>query len=120
MASTRAFVFRLDGAAPGGHDLFLVIPDRGDAPPLERRLAQVGTGFGFAPAADEVFEVVDDQRRGLDAVLDAVGEHTLYLGDPALVSDGATRGLELLTPPDSVAISATVAVITAVWGQRAS
>lgn len=121
MRPTRAFAFRLEAFTAEGHDLYLVIPDRGDAPPLERPSVRVGAGFAFVQDPAELIQIVDAERRGL-ACASAHPETrgmAICAGDPALEPDAATLGLDVVAPPPGATRTATVAALTAAWGQRA-
>lgn len=116
--SRRCFVYRADDLIHGRH-IYLVIPDRGEAPALERPLRIFNGTHVFVFTPEELVEIVDEQERGLAAVLD-VATLPLCIGDPALAEEGARHGLELAVPSPSVVRTATAGLLAGVWGRQAA
>jgi hypothetical protein len=107
------FVFRADGVYRGQDDVYVVVADRGDAPPIARRLASLGGAFMFHPPADEVIEIIDEGN-GFDTVRTSTTT-SLCTCDPALLEEGVAPG----TPTSSVIRTATASILSAVWGHQA-
>ena len=107
------FVFRADGVFRGQDDVYLVVADRGDAPPIPRRLAALGGAYVFHPPADEVVELVDEGR-GFETVL-AGTTTSLCTCDPAVLAEGVAAA----TPTLSVVRTATASILSSVWGHQA-
>jgi hypothetical protein len=113
MGCVMHFVFRADGVFRGQDDVYMVVADRGDAPPIPRRLTGLGGAYVFQPPADEVIEIVDEGR-GFDSVL-AGTTTSLCTCDPALLAEGVAPG----TPSLSVVRTATASLLSAAWGHQA-
>ena len=107
------FVFRADGVFRGQDDVYIVVADRGDAPPITRHLAALGGPYVYQPPADEVRELIDEGA-GFDTVL-ANTTTSLCTCDPALLEAGMAPG----TPSLSVLRTATASILSAVWGHQA-
>lgn len=107
------FVFRADGVFRGQDDVYLVVADRGDAPPVPRRLRSLGGAFVYQPPDEEIIELVDEGR-GFETVL-AGTTTSLCTCDPALLAEGVAAA----TPTPSVIRTATASVLSAVWGHQA-
>jgi hypothetical protein len=107
------FVFRADGVFRGQDDVYVVVADRGDAPPIARHLQSLGGAYIFQPPADEVLEFIDEGA-GFDTVR-ANTTTSLCTCDPALIEAGVAPGVPTL----SVVRTATASILSAVWGHQA-
>ena len=107
------FVFRADGVFRGQDDVFVVVADRGDSPPIPRRLTSLGGAFVYKPPVEEVIELVDEGR-GFETVL-AGTTTSLCTCDPLLLAEGVAAG----TPSLSVIRTATASLLSSVWGHQA-
>ncbi|MDQ3341478.1 MAG: hypothetical protein M4D80_40500 [Myxococcota bacterium] len=107
------FVFRADGVFRGQDDVYVVVADRGDAPPIARRFTALGGAFVFQPPTDEVIELIDEGA-GFDTVR-ANTTSSLCTCDPALIEAGVAPGVPTL----SVIRTAVASILSAVWGHQA-